>query len=128
MKTRIYLAGGFKGGWHEVVTHELGDKFQIFNPQKHNLDEVDKYTSWDLFHVKSCDIILGFMSEENPSGYGLALEIGYANALNKLIILVDEKSKIDNQFKKYFSICHASSNVVLPSLDDAIDYIKTFEI
>lgn len=127
MKTRIYLAGGFKGGWHEKVTNELGN-FEIFNPQKHNLDEVEKYTSWDLFHVKKCDILLGYMSEENPSGYGLALEIGYANALNKLIILVDERSKKDEKFKRYFSICHASSNVILNSLEEAIDYIKTFEI
>jgi len=127
MKTRIYLAGGFKGGWHEEVTKKLYN-FEIFNPQKHNLDEVEKYTSWDLFHVKKCDILLGYMSKDNPSGYGLALEIGYANALNKLVILVDERSKEDKIFKRYFSICHASSNVILNSLEEAIDYIKTFEI
>ncbi|MBD8083019.1 nucleoside 2-deoxyribosyltransferase domain-containing protein [Chryseobacterium caseinilyticum] len=128
MKPKIYLAGGFKGGWHDDVVKKLGDSFQIFNPQQHNLDEAEKYTYWDLYHVKKCDILFCYMSKDNPSGYGLALEIGYARALNKLIVLVDDRSKDDEQFKRYFSICQASSNVILETLDEAIDYVRTFKI
>jgi hypothetical protein len=68
------------------------------------------------------------MSKDNPSGYGLALEIGYAKAMNKLIILVDERSNFDETFKRYFSICQESSNVTFETLDDAINYIKSFII
>ena len=128
MKTKIYLAGGFKGGWHNEVTNKLGNDFIYFNPQKHDLNDVEKYTSWDLYHVEKCDILLGYMSKDNPSGYGLALEIGYAKAMNKLIILVDERSKFDNTFKRYFSICQESANVTFETLDDAINYIKSFII
>ena len=127
MKLKIYLAGGFKGGWHDVVKDKLGEDFHIFNPQTHDLRDVDKYTSWDLFHVKQCDFLLGYMAKENPSGFGLALEIGYAKALDKLIILVDEKSKHESEFERYFSICHASSTIVLSSLSEAIKFIETFK-
>lgn len=126
MKTKIYLAGGFKGGWHNYVVENLGKEFICFNPQKHQLDEADKYTAWDLYHVEKCDILLGYMSEDNPSGYGLALEIGYAKAQNKLIILIDKRSNTDKSFKRYFSICHESSNVIFETLDEAIAYLKSF--
>jgi nucleoside 2-deoxyribosyltransferase len=126
VKQKIYLAGGFKGGWHKYVTEKLGNGFIYFDPQKHQLDESDKYTAWDLYHVDKCDILLGYMTEENPSGYGLALEIGFAKAKNKLIILIDERSKKDKTFKRYFSICHESATIIFNDLDEAIQYLKTF--
>lgn len=125
MKTKIYLAGGFKGGWHSFVTESLGKEFICFDPQKHQLAEPAKYTTWDLYHVDKCDVLLGFMKEDNPSGYGLALEIGYAKAKNKMIILVDERSREDEVFKRYYSICHESSDVMFDNLEEAIEYLKT---
>lgn len=123
---KVYLAGGFKGGWQKIVKDLLKDDFTVFDPQTHNLDDVKKYTHWDLFHVDQCDILLGYMTKDNPSGYGLALEIGFAKAKGKMIVLVDERSKSDQQFKRYFSICHESSGIVLDSLHDAINYLNTF--
>ncbi|MBQ0733944.1 nucleoside 2-deoxyribosyltransferase domain-containing protein [Aquimarina celericrescens] len=128
MKPKIYLAGGFKGGWHNKVIDELKNGCILFNPQQHNLPESEKYTAWDLYHVDKCDILLGYMAKDNPSGYGLALEIGYAKAKGKLIILVDERSPEDNQFKKYFLICKESSDVLFENLESAISYIKTFAL
>lgn len=122
----IYLAGGFVGGWHEHVITSLEEDFILYNPQKHDLEQPDKYTYWDLFHVDKCDILLGYMSEDNPSGYGLALEMGYAKAKNKLIVLVDERSKIDRSFKRYFAICQESADVICETLDEAIAFLKTF--
>ncbi|HEY0668749.1 MAG TPA: nucleoside 2-deoxyribosyltransferase domain-containing protein [Sphingobacteriaceae bacterium] len=128
MKPKIYLAGGFVGGWQEKVKDTLGDNFVFFDPQKHSLSDVEKYTNWDLYHVDRCDILLGYMSGTNPSGYGLALEIGFAKAKNKLIILVDERSNIDDAFKRYFSICSETANICFPNLNDAIDYLSTFRL
>jgi len=127
-KRSIYLAGGFRGGWHDLVIDKLKNDFSIYNPQTHDLEEPSKYTHWDLFHVDKCDILLGYMTEDNPSGYGLALEIGYAKAKSKLIILVDDRSKSDQSFSRYFAICHQSADVVCDSLEEAIDYLKTFII
>ncbi len=127
-KRSLYLAGGFKGGWHDLVIGQLRNDFCIYNPQTHDLEEPNKYTYWDLFHVDKCDILLGYMSEDNPSGYGLALEIGYAKAKNKLIILIDDRSKVDQSFSRYFAICHESADVICDTLDEAIEYLKTFRI
>ncbi|MFD2969961.1 nucleoside 2-deoxyribosyltransferase domain-containing protein [Sphingobacterium bambusae] len=126
MKPKIYLAGGFRGGWHKHVINQLSEFFTIYNPQQHNLESVEKYTAWDLYHLDKCDIVLGFMDEKNPSGYGLALEIGYSKAKNKLVILVDEKSQSDKVFSRYFAICHQSADVVCRSIDEAIGYLQSF--
>lgn len=126
MKLKIYLAGGFGGGWQDDVIKELNDSFIIFNPKLHSLKNPIEYTEWDLFHVEKCDILLGYMNLENPSGFGLSLEIGYAKAKNKLIVLVDEKSRVDPIFKKYFAICRSSSNIIFNSLPEAIEYLKKF--
>lgn len=125
-KRSIYLAGGFRGGWHDLVVEILNDSFIIFNPQAHDLENPNKYTYWDLFYVDKCDILLGYMTEDNPSGYGLALEIGYAKAKNKLIILVDDRSKNDLSFKRYFAICHESADIICDSLEEAIKYLESF--
>ena len=66
------------------------------------------------------------MESSNPSGYGLALEIGYAKALNKTIILINEKSKTDDSFKRYFEIVENLSDIVFDNLDDAIEYLGRF--
>lgn len=127
MKSKIYLAGGFKGDWHKKVIKELNTNFTLFNPEEHKLKNSDQYTAWDLFHVDKSDILLGYMARDNPSGYGLALEVGYAKAKGKLIILIDERSKIDVTFKKYFLICKESSDIIFDTLDDAINYLKKFK-
>lgn len=126
MKSKIYLAGGFGGTWHDDAIYELKDLFEFYNPKDHSLKDPIEYTEWDLYYIKKCDILLGYMSSDNPSGYGLALEIGFAKANGKLIILVDERSKDDILFKRYFAICQNSSNVVFDSLSKAIEYLKTF--
>jgi len=125
---KIYLAGGFYGHWQEFVIDKLGKYFTIYNPKQHRLENPKEYTNWDLFHIQNCDILLGYMTECNPSGYGLALEIGFAKGHNKLVILVDEKSKSDSSFKSYFAICHESADLVFPSLEDAVLFLETFAV
>ena len=68
------------------------------------------------------------MDSDNPSGYGLALEVGLALGLNKTIVLVDDRSKHDPKFEMYFKIVHESANVVLPSLEDGMSYLRKFRI
>ncbi len=91
------------------------------------LDLSKEYTIWDLFHVNHCDILFGYMEESNPSGLGLCLEIGYAKALNKLIILIDEKSISDSIFRKSFSIARESATIIFDSFDDGVSYLKKLE-
>jgi nucleoside 2-deoxyribosyltransferase len=127
-KAKIFLSGGFKSNWQSRVVEELLDKFIFFNPREHGLEHSDFYTTWDIHFVKECDILFAYMEKSNPSGFGLSFELGVAYALNKTIILIDEKSNTDKQFERYFRILHRPSGVVLSNLNDGIEYLKKFSL
>jgi nucleoside 2-deoxyribosyltransferase len=126
LKQKIYLSGGYKSNWQKKVIDNLKDNFIIFDPRKHNLSDYKEYYTWDVHFIKQCDIILAYMEESNPSGYGLSFELGYAKALNKTIILVDDKSDSNDAFRNYFNLIRASSDVEFKDLDSALSYLKLF--
>lgn len=125
---KIFLSGGFRSNWQQKVIDHLGGKFVFFNPREHGLDESDMYTLWDIHFIKECDILFAFMESENPSGYGLAFEIGLAYALNKTIILVDERSTSDATFARYFKIVHKPSGVIFNTLQEGIKLLESFAV
>lgn len=127
-KAKIFLSGGFKSNWQSKIIKAIGDKFIYFNPREHGLEHSDLYTTWDIHFVKECDILFAYMEATNPSGYGLSFELGVAYALNKTIILVDEKSQIEKTFAKYFKILHKPSGVVLNKLEDGIEFLRKFSV
>ena len=126
METKVYLSGGMNASnWQDEVINATGKQGYVFyNPRLHNLAQSKEYTIWDLFYIKNCDIVFAYMQHDNPSGYGLTLEVGYAAALNKAIILVDERSESDVNFKGYFEIVRQSSSIVFDNLEDGIKFLK----
>lgn len=126
METKVYLAGGMnESNWQQKVIDDIGkNNFVFYNPREHSLTNSKEYTFWDLFYVKQADILFAYMQSDNPSGIGLTLEIGYARAMDKSIILVDERSKIDDVFASRFEIVRESSTVVFDNLKEGIDFLK----
>lgn len=126
MKTKVFLSGGMKSlDWQNKVINEINSQdFIFFNPREHNLNTPEQYTAWDLFYVKECNILFAYMSSDNPSGFGLTLEVGYAKGLDKLIILIDEKSSIDEKFGSNFKIVRESSTITFDNLNDGIKFLK----
>jgi nucleoside 2-deoxyribosyltransferase len=125
---KVYLAGGLATNWRRSIIDEMGDFFIFFDPQNHGSESCSKeYTNWDLFHVKQCDIIFAYMEKDNQSGYGLTLEIGYAKALDKLIILVDERSSIDTKFSRFFRIVQESASITFDDIEKGKSYLKKFQ-
>lgn len=126
MKTKVYLAGGMnESNWQKKVIDQMGEtSFIFYNPREHSLINSKEYTFWDLFYVKQSDILFAYMQEDNPSGIGLTLEIGYARAMDKSIILVDERSAIDDAFANRFKIVRESSTIVFNNLNDGIEFLK----
>jgi hypothetical protein len=127
-RNKVFLSGGLNSNWQSKVMDSINNDFIFFNPRDHKLDDPDFYTTWDIHFVKDCDIFFGYMESNNPSGFGLAFELGLAYALNKTIILVDEKSELDATFAKYFKILYKPSGIVVSNLDEGIDYLKKFSI
>lgn len=127
-KPKVFLSGGFKSNWQKNVRDAFANDFVFFNPKEHGLVDSVHYTVWDIHFVKECDIFFAYMEDTNPSGYGLAFELGVAYALNKTIILIDERSLKDDQFARYFKIVHKPAGVVFRSLAEGIDFLRTFII
>lgn len=129
MNTKIYLAGGMsQSNWQKKVIDSLTDKnYTFFNPRLHKLDDPKEYTLWDLHYVSKCDLLFAYMQEGNPSGYGLTLEIGFARGLNIPVVLVDERSKVDSEFSKYFKFIRESSSIVFDNFNDGLELLKNFE-
>jgi nucleoside 2-deoxyribosyltransferase len=125
-KTKIYLAGGMNSNWQLKLLEKFHTEFVFFNPRDHSLDDSKQFSEWDLFYVKRADIVFAFMEKDNPSGIGLTLEVGVANALGKLIILVDEKSSSDEIFKEKFKIVREASTIVFDDINEGIKYLSSF--
>jgi nucleoside 2-deoxyribosyltransferase len=122
-KPIIYLAGGFKSKWQQKVKNVC--KSCIFiDPSKHHLKEAKEYTTWDLYTIKKSDIIFAYLENSNPGGYSLALEVGYAKALGKTIILINEKTLPSGIFNPYMKMVESCCDVVYRNLDEGIIYLK----
>ncbi len=127
-KLKVFLSGGFKSNWQSKIIEKYNDNFIFFNPREHGLTEPNQYTVWDIHFIKECDVFFAYMEDTNPSGYGLAFELGLAYGLNKTIILIDERS-INNQiFNNYFRIVHQPSSIVFDNFEDGVKYLAAFDI
>lgn len=91
---KVYLAGGFRSGWQKKVK-EMAPVAHYLDPSTSGLTDPVGYTKWDLAAIDGCDVIFAYMEEDNPGGYALGLEIGYAKAQDKFIIFINEKTSIN---------------------------------
>lgn len=127
MTNKVYLAGGLRSNWQKQIIDSFEGQFIFFNPRDHGLEKSStEYTTWDLHFLQQSDILFGFMEEENPSGYGLALEVGFAKAQGKTIILIDERSSKDARFERHYKMVHETANVVFFSFDEGVEFLKSF--
>lgn len=118
MKT-VYLSGGFRSGWQAKVKEACRD-FKYKDPSKHGLSDPKLYTAWDLLAIRDSEIIFAYLERSNPNAYGLILEVGYAAALGKTILLVDEKSRSDDALCRQLKIVREVSNTTLDTLEEGI--------
>ncbi|MBN9657099.1 MAG: hypothetical protein J0H49_02920 [Acidobacteria bacterium] len=122
-KRTIYLAGGMRSDWQAKVIAELPD-WDVVDPRSHHLADERQYTYWDLQGVRKSDWVLAFLEASNPGGYNLAVEVGFAKALGRKIVLVDEKSSADSTVQKYTGMLRVCADVTPKTLDDALTFLK----
>lgn len=122
MASKIYLSGGMKGHpWQYDVKKELKNYDVIFlDPRNHNLDDPGQYSTCDTSMVKHCDILIAYMDENNPSGIGLAYEVGLAVGLNKPVIFIG----VLDRREKWFNIIKYNSSLYCDNIDIACDKLK----
>jgi len=122
----VYLAGGFQSGWQDRVKI-AAPGLRYFDPRWHVLTEHNQYTFWDLEALRRCDWVFAYLEASNPGGYALALEVGFANALGKKIILVDEKSSTDATAKRYLSMITECSDVHFQRFEDGVEFLQKLQ-
>ncbi len=125
-KLKVYLAGGMNSNWQTKVIEHFSDHFIFYNPIDHRLSRSKEYTIWDLFYIKKSDLVFAYMEKDNNSGYGLTLEVGYAKALGKTTILVDERSVSDKSFAEKFKMVRDSTEAVYDSLQQGLEFLGSF--
>ena len=119
---KVYLAGGMKSGWQDVVRREV-EHHTYYDPRDHALTNWRHYSAWDLGMIVQCDWVFGYFEKDNPSGYGLCAEIGYGKGLGKQIILVDEISGVSELHSRHLRIVEALADAWFYDFDEGIDFL-----
>jgi nucleoside 2-deoxyribosyltransferase len=110
--------------WQDKVIKALSNSWTVIDPRTHHLADEKAYTHWDLNGVRQSDWVLANLEVTNPGGYNLAVEIGFAEALGKYIILVDEKSEADEKVKRYTGMLRGCADLTPATLDGAIAFLQ----
>jgi len=119
---KIYLAGGMRTAWQDEVIARLPSGHTIFDPRTHGLTEPSDYTRWDLDRVAESDILVAGMGAENPSGFGLSVEVGYAHALGKPVIFYDALG--DDVRSRYFGMHRVIAARVASSIEEVVSAVQ----
>lgn len=114
----VYMAGGMHDNWRDRIRDD--DLFRTMDPMSHGLRDEVEYTAWDLQAIRNCDILFAVMDRSNPSGYGLMLEIGYAKALGKFVIFVEED---DDPRTRYYGMARVMADYYSTDLLDAQEFL-----
>lgn len=126
---RVYLSGGFGSGWQDDLYEYLVDWWEagrvsmdqrvvLIDPRGHGLKDERQYTTWDLAAIRESDVVVANIEPDNPGHCrGLMLEIGYARALSKVIVVVDQSGE------KYYGMARAVADVVVTTLEAAAKFL-----
>lgn len=121
---KVYLSGGMgpgRGAWRNVVKEAC--PFHTFiDPDNRNgveLDRPEHYTPWDLAAVRAADVVFAYLAPYDSSGVGLAVEVGAACAISKLIVLVNEADD-----PRFYIVGNAAS-VCFNALNDGIEFLSS---
>ncbi len=96
-------------GWQDKFI-ERYPQIDFYDPRSHGLTDPKAYATWDIDAIGRSYGIIAYLEESNPSGLGMAFEIGYAVGLDLLTIFINEK---DDRYAKIIehSVHHNFSSI-----------------
>jgi len=104
--------------WTDLVQHILPPGHIVFDPRGTNMIAFEDYSLIDLVELRRCDLVIAYIEEDNPSGFGLAAEIAYAKGLGKTVLLINEKQD------RYVRFIENFADRVFHTLEHAIPVIS----
>lgn len=124
----VYLAGGMRSNWRKQVQNGC-QGLDFVSPVDKEVDyemSAEEYGAWDLHYLREVDIVFGYMERTNPSGIGLACELGYAYGKDTTVVLVleDESEYFED---RYLQFMEKVSDVRFSRLEGGIRFLNTFE-
>lgn len=122
---KIYLAGGFASDWRRDV--KALTKHAFIDPKEKEAVgkwSMDAIGAWDLSAVRQSDCVFAYMERMNPSGFGLACEIGYAYGIGKLVVLVLEPGHTVHK-DRYLDFMRKVSSVTFPTFDGGLNFLAS---
>lgn len=131
MNTKVYLSGGLRSNWQSKV--ETIEGLYFINPRNKEkaiinpLTAVEQYVLWDLQAIRQCDIVFAYMEYDNPSGIGLSVEIGFAKALGKTVILVLEPNK-NLDLDRYLLFVKMTADICLDTLEEGMNFLRSLSL
>lgn len=126
---KVYLAGGMRSDWRARIKKEC-QGFIFFCPVDKETSRtmtVDEYGTWDLHYIKQAEIVFGYMERTNPSGIGLACEMGLAYGIGKTVILVLEKNSQHFDDEK-LAFLQKVAHITFSTFEDGMEFLKTFKL
>jgi nucleoside 2-deoxyribosyltransferase len=118
-RPRVYLAGGLNSNWQDAVIAACpGMEFE--NPRDNGTERLEEYGPLDFHRIKRSELVFAYLEADNPSGWGLATEVGYAYGLGKTVILVNEKA---DEAVRFIS---TAAHVTFGSLDEGVAFLREF--
>ena len=131
----LYLSGGMSGltveesnGWRIKVKQDLfafmlNGTLKVFNPMDSYIHMNEKEAmQYDLNILRKSSYVLVYFNDANS--LGTAMEIAIAHELKIPIIAVFDKKEDCNALDTLHPWVYNMCDVVLQSLDDAVNYIK----
>ncbi len=119
-KPTVYLAGDPKSGWQSKVCKAIQD-LQLLDPSKQDLADPKEMTRWGLQAIRESDVVLAYLEEEVQNGHALAFELGYAKALGKTILLVQEQGAGEED--QYLQTVREVADFCFDTLGEAVSYL-----
>lgn len=117
---KVYLAGGMHSDWQDIVKGAC-PLIEFVDPRDHNIDHPGMYTPWDKHAIRNCDVLFAYLEKDNPSGMGMAYEVGYANGLGKTVVFVDAKQD------EYAAILRFAADVCFLSLEAGVYFLLALD-
>ena len=113
---KIYLAGGMRTDWQDAFIKRY-PTVEFVDPRSHGLVLAREYTFVDKLGIRQSDLVVCYFERGNPSGLGLAYEVGYADGLGIPVLLIDEKED------KYAAMLRASLPFFYSTVREAFDLL-----
>lgn len=124
---KVYLAGGMCRDWRARIKRECQGLifFCPVDKETSRTVGVDEYGTWDLHYIKQADIVFAYMERTNPSGIGLACEIGMAYGIGKTVILILEE---ENEYfdEEKLAFMRKVAHITFSKFEDGLEYLKRF--